>query len=225
RSNGTRFGPGRFSGRVANYLSYFASASLASFGVGRPDIVVSLTDPPIIGLAARWTARRTGARFVFLCEDIFPEVAALIENFQNRTVDRALERVNRYLLREADAVVALGGRMRRRLVEEKGADPARVSVIHNWADCEAIVPGPKDNAFTHEHGLGDRFVLMHSGNMGMSQNLDVLIEAASRLTAKDRLVIALVGDGAKRRGLEQSAAQRGLTNVRFFPYQPKARLH
>jgi putative colanic acid biosynthesis glycosyltransferase WcaI len=98
-------------------------------------------------------------------------------------------------------------------------------VIHNWADCEAIVPGPKDNAFTHEHGLGDRFVLMHSGNMGMSQNLDVLIEAASRLTAKDRLVIALVGDGAKRAGLEQAAARRGLTNVRFFPYQPKARLH
>jgi hypothetical protein len=84
RSNGTRFGPGRFSGRVANYLSYFASANVASFGVGRPDIVVSLTDPPIIGLAARWTARRTGARFVFLCEDIFPEVASSSRPFSTR---------------------------------------------------------------------------------------------------------------------------------------------
>ena len=226
RSNGTRFGPGRFSGRVANYLSYFASASLASFGVGRPDIVVSLTDPPIIGLAARRTARRTGARFVFLCEDIFPEVAALIENFQNRTVDRALERVNRYLLREADAVVALGERMRRRLVEEKGADPARVDVIHNWADCEAIVPGAKDNnGFSREHGLDDRFVVMHSGNVGLSQNLDVAIEAAARLQARERLVLAIVGDGARRAALERDVARRGLSNVRFLPYVPKEQLH
>ncbi|PYR46701.1 MAG: hypothetical protein DMF95_17955 [Acidobacteria bacterium] len=58
RANGTRFRPRRFAGRAANYLTYFASASLAAFNVGRPDIVVSLTDPPIVGLAARWTARR-----------------------------------------------------------------------------------------------------------------------------------------------------------------------
>jgi len=225
RANGTRFRPRRFARRATNYLTYFASAVLASLQVGRPDIVVSLTDPPIVGLAARWTARRTGARFVYVCEDIFPEGAALLEDFHNDRVNRILDRVNRYLVREADATVALGGRMQRRLVEEKGADPARVAIIHNWADCDAIAPGPKDNAFTRAHGLADRFVLMHSGNVGLSQNLDVLIEAASRLVSRERIVIAIVGDGAKREGLEREAARRGLANVRFFPYQPKALLH
>jgi colanic acid biosynthesis glycosyl transferase WcaI len=225
RANGTRFRPLRFARRATNYLTYFASAALAGLQVGRPDIVVSLTDPPIVGLAARWTARRTGARFVYLCEDIFPEGAALLEDFHNDRVNRILDRVNRYLIREADATVALGGRMQRRLVEEKGADPARVAIIHNWADCEAIVPGPKDNAFTRAHDLGDRFVLMHSGNIGLSQNLDVLIEAASRLVSRERIVVAIVGDGAKREGLEREAARRGLANVRFFPYQAKTLLH
>jgi glycosyltransferase involved in cell wall biosynthesis len=225
RANGTRLRPSRFAARAANYVSYFAAATAASFGLGAQDVVVSLTDPPIVGLAALWTARRTGARFVFLCEDIFPEVATLIEDFQNSAVNGALDRVNRYLLRHADAIVALGDRMRRRLVEEKGADPARVHVIHNWADCDAIVPGPKDNAFAREHGLVDRFVLMHSGNVGLSQNLEVLIDAADRLRAKERLTIAIVGDGSKRAALEAMTAARGLTNVRFFPYQPKALLH
>jgi glycosyltransferase involved in cell wall biosynthesis len=162
---------------------------------------------------------------VFLCEDIFPEVAALLEDFHNELVNRTLDRVNRYLLRDADAVVALGDRMRRRLVEEKGAEPSRVSIIHNWADCDAIVPGPKDNAFAREHGLHDRFVLMHSGNVGMSQNLDVLVAAAARLTSKDRLVVAIVGDGARRETLAREVASRGLTNVQFFPYTAKDRLH
>jgi glycosyltransferase involved in cell wall biosynthesis len=225
RANGTRLGRGRFAGRAANYVTYFASAALAALDVGRPDVVVSLTDPPIVGLAARWAARRTGARFVFLCEDIFPEVAALLEDFHNELVNRTLDRVNRSLIRDADAVVALGDRMRRRLVEEKGADPARVSIIHNWADCEAIAPGPKDNAFSRAHGLHDRFVLMHSGNVGMSQNLDVLVAAAERLTSKDRLVVAIVGDGARREALARDVTRRGLANVRFLPYTAKDRLH
>jgi glycosyltransferase involved in cell wall biosynthesis len=225
RANGTRFRPRRFAGRAANYLTYFASANVASFGVRRPDVVVSLTDPPIIGLSALWTARRAGARFVFLCEDIFPEVAALLDDFHNPAVNRALDRINRYLLGQADAIVALGDRMRARLVDEKGADPSRVHVIHNWSDCEAIVPGNKDNPFARAHGLADRFVVMHSGNVGLSQNLDALVAAADRLRGKDRLVVLIVGDGSRRESLQRDVERRGLTNVRFLPYQPKAQLH
>jgi glycosyltransferase involved in cell wall biosynthesis len=206
-------------------LSYAASAALASLDIGRPDVVVALTDPPIIGRVALWAARRTGARFVFLCEDIFPEVASLLEDFHSTAVNRMLDRINRQLLREADAIVALGDRMRRRLAEEKGAPPDRIQVIHNWADCETIRPGSKDNPFARQHGLADKFVLMHSGNVGLSQNLDVVIDAADRLRSKERLVIAIVGDGARRERLERAAADRGLTNVRFLPYQPKGDLH
>jgi glycosyltransferase involved in cell wall biosynthesis len=225
RANGTAFDRRRFAGRATNYLTYFASALTAIAQIGPQDVVVSLTDPPILGLAALVAARRAGARFVFLCEDIFPEVAALLEDFHNAAVNRMLDRINCYLLREADAVVALGERMKRRLVEEKGASPARVHVIHNWADCEAITPGPKDNAFSRANGLADRFVLMHSGNVGLSQNLDLLVEAAARLQSRDRLVIAVVGDGARRQTLQDQASRRGLANIRFFPYQPKELLH
>jgi len=225
RAGGTTLRPRRFAARAANYVTYLASAALASRLIGPQDVVVALTDPPLIGRTALAAARRIGARFVFLCEDVFPEVASLIEDFHNPAVNRVLDRVNRRLLADADAVVALGDRMRRRLVEEKGAPSARVRVIHNWADCEAIRPGDKDNAFARAHGLADRFVLMHSGNVGLSQNLDVLVEAAVRLQAKERLVIAVVGDGARRERLEREAIARGLTNLRFFPYQPKSLLH
>jgi colanic acid biosynthesis glycosyl transferase WcaI len=225
RANGTRLRPKRFAARAANYVSYFAAATVASFGVGTPDVVVSLTDPPIVGLTALWAARRAGARFVFLCEDIFPEVGVLVEDFRSSTVNASLDRINRYLLAEADAIVALGERMRSRLVDEKGADPRRVHVIHNWADCDAIEPAAKDNAFSRAHGFVDRFVVMHSGNVGLSQNLEVLIAAADRLRSKERLTIAIVGDGSKREALQRLAAERQLDNVRFLPYQPKALLH
>ncbi|HWW86676.1 MAG TPA: glycosyltransferase family 4 protein [Vicinamibacterales bacterium] len=224
RAAGTRMSPRRFAARATNYMTYFTSSTVAGLRVTAPDLVVSLTDPPIVGLTALWTARRTGAPFVFLCEDIFPEVAVLVEDFHNRTVYYTLDRINRHLLRQADAVIALGERMRARLVEEKGADPDRIEVIHNWADCQAIVPGDKNNEFARAHGLIDRFVLMHSGNVGLSQNLDVLVEAADLLRSRERLSIVIVGQGARREVLEGLVARKGLTNVTFLPYQSKEQL-
>ncbi len=221
RAGGTIFRPHRFAGRAANYVTFFLAACVSGLRVPRPDVVVSLTDPPIIGLAARLTARRFGARFVFLCQDIFPEVACLLEDFQSRTVNWVLDRINRFLIRKADRVVALGETMRERLIAGKGADPRKVAVIHNWADCSTIAPGPKRNSFSLSHGLADAFVVMHSGNVGLSQSLDTLLEAADRLRHCRDLVVAVVGDGTRRELLEARARSQGLHNVRFMPYQPK----
>ena len=224
RAPGTTFPHRRFSGRALNYLSYFLSASVAGFQVPRPDVVVSLTDPPIVGLAALLTARRAGARFVFLCQDIFPEVTRLLEDFHSETVNRMLGWVSRFLIRRADRVVALGETMRERLISGKGADPYKVTVIHNWADCSAIVPGPKRNSFSLAHGLAEQFVVMHSGNVGLSQSLDTLLGAAHRLRDCPDIRVAVVGDGVKREVLEARARSQELTNVRFLPYQPREQL-
>jgi glycosyltransferase involved in cell wall biosynthesis len=221
RAKGTRFERRGFLGRFGNYLSYFASAIWASFQVGKPDVVVALTDPPIIGLVAWATARRTGASFVFLCQDVFPEVASLLEDFRSEAVNWLLERVNRFLLRRADRVVALGETMKRRLVEGKGADARKITVIHNWADSALLSPGPKDNGFSREHGLHETFVVMHSGNIGLSQNLDVVLDAAAALP---EVVFLLIGDGVRKTPLQEQAASRGLGNLRFLPYQARERM-
>ena len=224
RAWGTSLPPRKFSGRISNYLSYFVSSAVASLRIGRPDVVVSLTDPPIVSLMAIAAAKVTGARFVFLCQDVFPEVARLLEDFQNKKVEAVLSKIGRYTVRKADCIIALGEMMKRRLVETKNADPAKIRVIHNWADAEAIQPGPKDNPFSHERRLVDKFVVMHSGNVGMSQDVDALLDVAERLQDLPDVVIAIVGEGARKKFLQQEAERRNLTNVRFFPYQPKSRL-
>lgn len=224
RANGTTRDPGRFWGRASNYVTYFLSACVAGLRISKPDVVLAMTDPPIIGLAGLLAARRSGSPFVFLCQDVFPEVGRLVEDFQSGAVDRVLDGINRFLLRRADAVIALGDTMRQRLIEEKGAAPDKVSVIHNWADCAALMPGVRDNAFSRGHGLTGRFVVMHAGNIGLSQNLDVLLDAAERLRAHDDIRFVLVGDGARRQALEHRAGERGLSNIVFLPFQPRAEM-
>ena len=222
RASGTTFTPGRFAGRACNYVTYFLSALWAALWLPRPQVAVALTDPPIVGLAA--LAARPKCGMIFYCQDIFPEVAALLADFHSPVVNGMLDRLNRLLLRRASRIIALGDTMASRLVEGKGADPARITVIHNWADTAAIVPSDKNNAFAVAHGLADRFVVLHAGNIGMSQNLDVVIDAAERLRSRPDILLLFIGDGNRRAALEAMVAARGLSNVRFLPFQPRDQL-
>lgn len=222
RASGTTFHPRKFVARATNYLSYFAAAFVAARRMPRQDVMVALTDPPIIGLTA--LAARRGAAFVFYCQDIFPEVAALLTDFRSPTVDWMLERVNRLLVRRADSIVALGDTMAARLVEGKGADPDRISVIHNWADTSAISPAPQRNVFSEAHGLAGKFVVMHAGNIGQSQNLESVVAAAALLRECRDIEFVFIGDGTGRAALEARVAAEGLTNVRFLPYQPREQM-
>ena len=110
-------------------------------------MIIALTDPPIIGLAAYLAARRFGAPLIMSYQDIFPEAGRLLEDFHSAIIDHGLERVNRFLVRRAMRVVALGEVMRQRLILGKGADQVKTMVIPLWADCSEITPAPKLNAF------------------------------------------------------------------------------
>jgi colanic acid biosynthesis glycosyl transferase WcaI len=222
RARGTRLSPERFVGRATNYVTYFLSALSAAVRLPKPDVTIALTDPPIIGLAALAARPRHG--MVFFCQDIFPEVAGLLDDFSSPLVNAMLERVNRLLCRRAARIIALGDTMASRLVKGKGADPGKITVIHNWADTAAITPSPKQNPFAQAHGLDSKFVVLHAGNIGHGQNLDVVIDAAALLQARADILLLFIGDGNRKAALEEMVRARGLGNVRFLPFQPRDQL-
>ncbi|MBY0493719.1 MAG: glycosyltransferase family 4 protein [Cyanobacteria bacterium] len=222
RARGTTFSPRRFAGRAMNYVTYFCSAVCAAVRLPRQDVTIALTDPPIIGLAALAARPRHGV--IFFCQDIFPEVAGLLEDFHSPVINALLERLNRFMVARARRIVALGDTMASRLIHGKGAEPAKITVIHNWADTSAIIPSDKRNDFSTAHQLDSKFVVLHAGNIGLSQNLDVVIEAAGLLKARPDILILFIGDGNRRAALEAAAQSRGLDNVRFLPFQPRDQL-
>ncbi len=224
RARGTRFSKSRFIGRATNYVTYFLSATWAGLRLDKPDVVVALTDPPIIGLAAWAAGQRFRAPLVMAFKDLFPEVTVLLPDFHSPRVNAMLQAVNKFLVKRAAANVALGETMRQRLIENKGAPAERTTIIADWADTTAVAPGAKDNSFAREHGLADRFVVMHSGNIGLSQSLETVVEAAALVQDIPDLQVVFVGEGVKKAELQERTAALGLTNVTFLPFTPKERL-
>jgi len=209
--------------RALNYATYLAQALRTAFAQPRPDVVLCGTDPPIIGDIALAAARRHRAPLIVISEDVFPEIAVALHRLESAPLVRLLSVLVRVYLRRADRVVAIGDAMRRRL-EEKGAPAERLRVIPNWADVAALRPQPKDNRWSAEHGLADKFVVMHSGNVGHAQDLDSLIRATTLLRDLDDLRVVIIGTGARRAELVALAEILEADKVEFLEFQPREHL-
>jgi colanic acid biosynthesis glycosyl transferase WcaI len=218
RVGSTAYDRSKLSLRAVNYVTYLALSFLEGLRAPKPDVVLCMTDPPVIADVALVLARRFRAPLVVVSQDVFPEVAVALKRLDNRALVLALRLATRIYLERADRVVAIGERMRERL-EEKGAAPERIAVIPNWVDAADLEPKPRDNEWAREHDLVDTFVVMHSGNIGHAQDLDSLIRAATFLRDLDDLRIVLIGGGARREELKALARVLEVEQVAFMGYQ------
>lgn len=206
--------------RASNYFTYLGSALMDGLVSGRPDVVLCMTDPPMVGAVGLAVSRRFGVPLVVVCQDVFPETAVKLRRLTNPVAVGVLRAIVASYLRRADRVVSIGETMSRRLIA-KGAPPERIVVIPNWVDADEIKPHARDNPWAEANGLTGRFVVMHSGNVGHAQDLETLVRAAVLLRDLDRIEIVIIGFGARHASLVELARATGASNVRFLPYQPR----
>jgi len=216
----TSFERSKLLARASNYATYLGNALLRGLRGRRPDIVLCMTDPPVIANIALLIARRYRVPLVVISQDVFPEIAVQLKRLENPVAMRLLRSLVSLYLRRADRIVAIGETMRRRL-EEKGAPPDRVRVIPNWVDTERLAPRDRANDWARNVGLDKRFVVMHSGNVGHAQDLDSLVRSATFLRDLERLWILIIGMGARHAELKALAELLDVDQVRFLYYQSR----
>ncbi len=210
--------------RAANYATYLGDTALTALRGDRPDLILCMTDPPIIGDVALVVARRFGVPLLVISQDVFPEIAERVKRLQQPILLGALRRLVALYLKRADRVVAIGETMKLRL-EHKGAPADRVAVIPNWVDTAELTPRPRHNEWSAERGLDESFVVMHSGNIGHAQDLDALVRAASFLRDLVGLRIVVIGSGARHGEVTRLAQRLEVTpSIRFLDYQPRSQL-
>ena len=95
----------------------------------------------------------------------------------------------------------------------------RIKVIPNFVDTQAIVPMSRLTNYRRELGIDESLVVMYAGNVGFSQSLELLLEAARVLP---EVMFVINGEGAARNSLEAKAST--LNNVKFGDYQDVSRL-
>ena len=220
RVHSTAFERSRLGLRGLNYVSYLGASLVTALAGPKPDLVLCMTDPPVIGDVGLAVSKRFGVPLLVISEDVFPEIATKLRRLESPVLVGVLRQLVRLYLKRADRVVAIGETMRQRL-EAKGAPVDRLCVIPNWIDTGSITPREHENEWRNEQKLTGRFVVMHSGNVGHAQDLDTLVRATTFLRDLDDLAVVTVGFGARHAEIQSLAARLETDRVRFLPYQPR----
>lgn len=174
----------------------------------------------VAGFAVRAVRRvLPRATVTFNVQDIFPYNAAYSGRIrQSGAAFRVLAAVQRYGYRHADHIITISEDMKDTLVQD-GTEASKIQVIYNWSYQDAVYRnvdlGPVQKMFD------DRYCnVVYAGNIGVMQNVDVLIEAAGLLKENDSLWFHIIGDGLYRDKLEARARACGVTRISFWPMQP-----
>jgi glycosyltransferase involved in cell wall biosynthesis len=214
RVGSTTFPRHRMYRRLSNYLSYLVLAIPRALTI-RADIILTMTDPPVAGIAGALVARLLGCPFIYNIRDLYPDMALAVGIVRpSRWVD-GWERLHRWALKQARWVIVLGEDMRERVIS-KGVDPERVVVVRDGAPIPESIPSA-DHPVAQEIRCGFPFVILHAGNIGFCGAWDTLVKA-TRLLERNGVGLIFVGNGAARPQVEASA--KGCRAVRFLPFRP-----
>ena len=183
-----------------------------------PDVVISANAP----LFAQRRLLNGPWRLVHWWQDIQSRVARdQFDGTWRAPAGRWIERVERGIVRGADAVVGIADEFRE-VATEWGADPARVHVVPNWAPLDEIPECSRDNVWAREHGLLDRPVFLYAGTLGLKHDPLLLARLAEHVEGRAHVVVVSEGVGADRLHAEQE--RLGLPALRLLPFQPFDRL-
>ena len=206
--------------RAVSFAGFSAVAGAVGVRGGKVDGVLAVSPPLTLGVDGWLIASARRASFVFNIQDVYPDVAVELGLLKNPAVIKASRRLERFCYERADAVTVLSDDLKRNLATKIGA-PDKIHVIPNFVDTERVRPAEPHNSYREEFGLTGKTVVMYAGNVGFSQSLDLMLDAAAALADED-VVFVINGQGSKLEDLQQKA--RGLANVRFAPMQPAERL-
>ena len=211
--------------RAAAFGAFTVLATAATVAARGPfDAVVAVSPPITLAFAARLAAWRHGCPMVLNVQDVFPDVAVTVGALSAPRLIELARRLERAAYRASDAVTALSADLEANITAKvTGLDrPPVVETIPNFVDIDNLRPSDRFTDYRREHRLGDRTVVMYAGNLGHSQSLDLVVEAARRHQHRDDLVYVINGGGV--RAEEMAATAAGLQNLIVIGYQPVERL-
>ena len=190
------------------------------------DVLSISSTPPLNLLVVKKLKKKRDFKIVYNLQDIFPDSLA---NTGLSKRGSLLWKIGRKMedagYAAADKIVVISEDFKKNIME-KGVPESKIVMIRNWVDENAVVSVKReDNTLFAEYGLDkDKFYVCYSGNVGMTQNMDMLLDVAKALMEDSRIGFIIVGDGAYKKQVEERISEEGITNVTLIPFQPYDRI-
>ena len=187
------------------------------------DCIFLASTPPIQGVLGSLLKKIKKIPFIYNLQDIFPDsLVSTGMTKEGSLLWKVGRRIENFTYRHADVIVVISEDFKRNIMA-KGVPEEKIEVIRNWVEEDAVVSIPRsENVLFPRYGLDpEKFYITYSGNIGMTQNLDMLLDVMEELQNEAPDVrLVLIGEGAYKPRAEEIIKEKNLSNVSMLPFQP-----
>ncbi len=212
-----------FQRMIYNLLFFFKACVFAWKKRKDYDMILLTTDPPFIGtipwLISKWLKKP----YILIVYDVYPDIAVKLDVLPEKGImTKFWKGVNRGIYKNASKLVVIGEDMKSIIKDKTELPESSFALIHNWSDKNNVYPVEKqDNRFLQKEDLSDKRILLYSGNMGRTHNVEAILDAATVLDGKYEDVLFLFIGGGKKKEKVQKHIENGVSsNVKLLPFQP-----
>ena len=208
-------------GRLIAWTVYTTATILNLFSVKKNDVLFLRLPPLQLGITGFFGRKLRKAKVILNVQDIHPDLSIESGLLKNPTAIKMAKAFEKWIYDNSENILVISEGFKRNIIE-KGIPQEKVKIIPNWVDTDLLKPLSKDNAVARKFGLGNKFVIMYSGTISISSiaTLGNILESAQNLQSDTDVLFVIVGEGLKELELKKKAAELGLKNVLFLPFQP-----
>lgn len=223
RCRATTFDKNKLLFKIINLITIsFSIFWKALFRFHRGDIVIAVTNPPLLPYLTALACRLRGANFVLLIHDVYPEIFTRLGILKPHSIPvQLLDRASRWLYNSAERIIVLGRDMRDLSAAKLSVRRNRVVIATNWGDTDAVYPQPlSENRLLSKLNLSERFVVQYCGNIGRTHGITDLLDASESLVPDPEFHFLLIGWGAMKPWAVQQKQARNLENLTILDPLP-----
>lgn len=202
--------------RLLTWLAAFVHLLFVVWRRGKNCHLVLVSNPPLTVFIPLFTRKK----FSFVVYDLYPD-SLFSQGFikKDSFIGRWWIRQNKKVFAKAERVFTLSEDMKKAVAQYVAED--KIKIVYNWAHNEHMKPIAKEeNPFLTDLNLQDKFIVLYSGNMGMTHDIDIMVDVAERLRENDGVRFLFIGEGAKKAVIEEKISEYGLSNCLVLPFQP-----
>lgn len=217
--------------KIVAYNRTSAIRRILTWGIGTLQILIKLwlkyrdyevmyiTNPPMSYLCALLLRHP----YSIVVYDVYPDALKNIGISERSWLYRLWVKWNKKLFSQAKQVFTITRGMQQLITQYVAKD--RIKVVYNWSASMAFAPIPKkDNKFIKQHQLNGKFIVLYSGNIGYTHDVERIVEIAEQLQGDTQIHFCIVGEGRRKAELQRVVKEKNMQNVQFFPYQDAAML-
>lgn len=226
----SRFNKGDVLSRILRYIdiSYKMYSTAKKIDA---DIIMTHSMPPLLGPLGTILGKRKHVPVLYWEQDIVSQ--SLISTgifgksgFKQKMMFKVAEILEKRSEKHSTHVVTISEQFKKMHIG-RGIPSNKVSVVYNWIDTNQIyhVSREENPLFAELNIPKDKFIVSYCGNLGVPQNVEIMVETAEKLRDNNDIFFVIIGGGSREKHIKKLVKEKNLSNLLSAPLQPLERSH